>query len=247
MVALAGGAGATFADGSEHFFEAGADIEESGAERAEEAFVAGCGEEINAVGLHVDGDMPGGLGDVHDERDAVTAGDLADCSDGLDGAGDVAGVGDGDEAGVGPDGAGDVIGIDEAVCGIDGDSCLFDQAGIYKRIERAKDGVVIDLGAYGVSFVGGVDETFDREIESIRAIEGEDEMLASLAVEQFVKATAAFAEEFTGLDGFAIGSAAGAGADLGGVADHGFGYLRRLGETGGGVIEIKAARRRGGF
>ena len=54
-VVLGDRSGAAFADRREDLFDARADVEEAGAERAEQAFVAGGGEQVDIVGLHVDG------------------------------------------------------------------------------------------------------------------------------------------------------------------------------------------------
>ena len=72
------GTGASETERAEVIFQAGADVEDTGALGAEQAFVAGHGEEINVVGLHVDGDMASGLGGIDEEGDAMVPGDLAD-------------------------------------------------------------------------------------------------------------------------------------------------------------------------
>lgn len=205
------------------------------------------GQEIDAIRLHVDWQMSGGLCDVHDKGNPMALRDLSDFANGLNRAGHIAGMGNGDEPGVGANGAGDVIGINQSGCRVNGHSRLLDQAGVHKSVQRAKDGIVIDLGADGVTLAIGIDESLDGQVQRVGAIEGEDKMLASLAVEKSAQAPAAFAEQFPGFDGLAISPASGTGADLRGVADHGFGHLRGLGEAGRGVIHVKPARRRGGF
>ena len=119
-------------------FEAGADVEQARAQGAQEGLVARGGEEIDVVGLQVDGDVACGLCGVDEERDVVLARDGADFADRLDGAGDVAGVGDGDQFCIGADGAADFLGIDEA-CAIDGDAGLLEAAGVLESVQRAQD------------------------------------------------------------------------------------------------------------
>ncbi len=58
---LADTAGAALLQREHELFDARADVEHAGAQGAEQAFVAGHGEQIDAVGLHVDGDMAGRL------------------------------------------------------------------------------------------------------------------------------------------------------------------------------------------
>ncbi len=77
----------------------GADVDRraSGAERAEEAFVAGEGEEVDIVGLDVDGDVAGGLRRVDEESDTSLTGNSADVADWLNGPRDVGPVDDCDQ------------------------------------------------------------------------------------------------------------------------------------------------------
>ena len=85
--------------------------------------VAGEREDVDVVGLHVDGDLADGLDGVGVEEDALLVADLADLADGLDDADFVVGVHDGDQDGLlrafGDDGAAEVVEVDEAV-GLDG-------------------------------------------------------------------------------------------------------------------------------
>ena len=66
-------------------------------------------------------------------------------------------------------------------------------------------------------------------------------MVGVLAVEERVEALAALGDELAGFDGLGVGAAAGAGAELGGVAGHRVEHRPRLGEAGGGVVEVEAA------
>src|SRR5476651_10805 len=86
-VVFADTAGAAFAEGSQVFFHAGADVEESGAEGTEQRLVARGGEKIDVVHLHINRHMPGGLGGIDNERDSMLARDPADLADRLNGAG----------------------------------------------------------------------------------------------------------------------------------------------------------------
>ena len=60
----------------------GPDVEKPRAQRAQQALVARRRQQVDAVGLHVDGQMPGRLGGIDEERDIVLAGELADRADG---------------------------------------------------------------------------------------------------------------------------------------------------------------------
>ena len=148
--------------------------------------MAGGGQEIDAIGLDVDGEMAGGLGGIDDEGDVVVAGDAADLRDGLDGSRHITDVGDGDQARVGADSSGDFLGIDQASGGIDGDASLLDPAAVGHGIQWAKDGIVIDVGADGVATLLRIDQALDGDVEGVGTIEGEDEMLGLFAVEEFV-------------------------------------------------------------
>ena len=86
------------------------------------------------------------------------------------------------------------------------------------------------------------DEAFDGEVEGLRAVEREDEMVGVFAIEKLVEGDAAGADQLASFDGFVIGAAAGAGAELRGIAAHGLENSGRLWESGGGVVEIQPPR-----
>src|SRR5687768_15930103 len=134
--------GAALAMGEEVRFDFWRDVEEAGAERAEEAFVAGGGEEVAADGFDIDGNVAEGLGGIDEIEDVAFFGDLADGGDGLDGTGDVGGVEERDEAGLGRDGAADIVRIDEAFSA-GGGVGRGDVAVLGEELEGAEDGVVL--------------------------------------------------------------------------------------------------------
>ena len=134
--------------------------------------------------------------------------------------------------------AGDCLGIDQPAGRIDHDAGLFDAAGIRQGIERAEDRIVIDLRADRMTFDVRMEKPLDGQVQGIGAIERENKMVAVFTMEKPVEPAAAFGEQRAGLDGLAIRAAAGAGAEIGGVADHRFQNLLGLGEAGGGVVEI---------
>ena len=122
-----------------------ADVEGAGAGRAQQRFVAGKGEQIDAHGLHVDGHDAGRLGGIHQEQQIVVAGDPADFGDRLHGAENVAGVGQGDEPRLRRDGLADVVGIDGAAAvGLDAGQANL--AGQLHRPQRPADAVVLQIG-----------------------------------------------------------------------------------------------------
>lgn len=116
------GAGAALAESSERAFETGSDDECTCAERAEETFVTGYGEEVDVECLDIDGYVSDGLCGIDDEWYGEIAADSTDFGDGLYGSGDIACVDDGDEACVVSNGGADVLRIDDSGGGVDGDA-----------------------------------------------------------------------------------------------------------------------------
>ena len=120
-----------------------ADEESAGALGAVE-LVAGQGEHVDVLGVHVDGQMAGGLDGVGVEGDLLLPADLADLGDGLDGADLVVGVHDGHQAGLLGDGLGHLLGGNETVF-VDvqqGDG----KALLLQLLEGVEDGVVLKGG-----------------------------------------------------------------------------------------------------
>ena len=110
--------------------------------------MAGEGEDVDEVGVDVDGDGAEGLGaSVDEEFDAVFFGDAADGRDGLDGADDVGAVGHGDQTSVGGDGFFNVGGIDHAGGGGEVDAREVDESGVgHGACSGRRDGVVLEGG-----------------------------------------------------------------------------------------------------
>ena len=80
-----------------------------------------------------------------------------------------------------------------------------------------------------------LNQTLDRQVERIRAVQGENPVRVTLAVEERVEALAALGDETTGFDGLGISPASGAGAQAVGVMGHRFQHDGGLGKTGGGI------------
>ncbi len=92
-------AGAALLDGAEVRFDAGGDIEQTGAQRAEQPLVSRRGQQIDAEPLDIDRELAGGLRGVDQRADAVLVRDGGHFGDRLDRAGDIRGVRDRDQPG----------------------------------------------------------------------------------------------------------------------------------------------------
>jgi len=247
-VQLGSRSGSALAEGPEDFLDARAKVEKAGSEWAHEELVAGGGEEVDVVGDDIDGNVADGLGGVDDEGNGVFAGDAADFAHRLNSSGDVGGVGDGDELGVAADGPLNVVGIDQAGGGIHPHAGEGDRAAVGEGVKGTEDGVVVEVCADGVrSAAGGGDVGFedalDGEVEGVGAVEGEDDVVGRGGVDELADGGAAIGEHAGGFDGFSVSSAAGRCAELGEVARDGGEDAGRLGEGGGGVVEVKSSRR----
>ena len=124
--------------------------------------VAGQGQHINVLGVHVDGQMPHRLYRVSMEGDFPLPAQRPDLSDGLDGANLIVSVHDGHQGGVLPDSGGHVLHFDNT-------TFVYRQKGDLKTLlgqllHGVEDGVVLNGGGDKVLFAatrpefGGADD-----------------------------------------------------------------------------------------
>jgi len=223
----------------EAMFEAGADIECAGAERAEEGLVAGEGDQVHVDFRQIDGDVADGLGGIDQIENFVFFGDAADGGDVLEGAADVAAVDNSDEPGVGPNGAADVVGINQALP-VGGNIGNVNTQPLLQGMERPQDGIVLHAGGDNMIARTGED-ALDGQDQAVGAVEGHDDVVRLGDIEQTGDAFTGFVDNLTGFDGFLIRAAAGGGPYLMGIPVHGLMDGFGLGEAGSGIIEIDSS------
>ena len=199
-------------------------------------------KQVDAIGLHVDRQMPGRLGGIDDEWNPRLAGDLPDLADRLNCSGDVADVGDGDEPGVRPNRLANIARIDQPIGRIDRHARGRRPAALLQRAQGSQDRVVIDVRADCMAFDIRVDQTPDGHIERIGAVKRKDEMLGPLAVEKPIEPLAAFGDQLAGFHRLGIPSPPGAGAEFHGIPGHRVMNGPRFGPTCGGIVQIQPAR-----
>ena len=119
-----------------------ADVEPADAGGAEQGLVAGEGDDIQELLLHVNRDLARGLRGVDGKGDAGLAAVSPDLPDRLDGPDDVGGMVDDDQAGVRPEPLADLVGIDKARA-VEGDVVDLD-AVPREMVERPQHRVVLD-------------------------------------------------------------------------------------------------------
>jgi len=88
---------------------------------------------------------------------------------------------------------------------------------------------------------GPGEDALDGQDQAIGAVEGHDDVVGLGDVEQAGEAFAGFVDDLAGFDGFLLRAAAGGGPHLMGIPVHGLMNSFRLGEAGGGVIEIDSS------
>src|SRR5438045_1156334 len=120
------------------------------------------------------------LGRIDDERNPRLSRNLPDLADRLNRACYVADVGDRDQLRIGANGFANILRIDQAARAFNGDAGGREPTVIFHCLERAKDGVVVDLGADRMALPARINQSFESQIESVRAVEIEDKVLGSL-------------------------------------------------------------------
>ncbi len=112
---VAARAGASLPQALQFAFQSRADVEQAGAQRAEQSFMAWCGEQIGLHFVDRQRHVAERLGGIDEKARAVTAHDAANFCHWFDHAGDIRSVQYGDQSRVGPQGAADVVGITRPV------------------------------------------------------------------------------------------------------------------------------------
>ena len=126
-------------------------------------FMAGEGQHIDVLLLHIDVEVAGGLHGVGVEQDTLFMAHGADLGDGQDGADLVIGVHDGHQAGVGPDGVSHLLGGDGA--GGAHRQQLHLKALLLQLFQGVENGVVLEGGgddvllALALTDAGGGDQS----------------------------------------------------------------------------------------
>ena len=127
--------------------------------------MGGEAEQVEVVGLDVEGEFADGLGGVGMEEDAVVVAEGADLADGVKGTDLVIGGHDRDEESLIGEGLCHLVGADGAVL-VDGEDGEFDRAVAGQGFEGVEDGLVLGGGGDDVisaAFAGG-DGTLERQV-----------------------------------------------------------------------------------
>ncbi len=85
---------------------------------------------------------------------------------------------------------------------------------------------------------GRIDQPFDGEVQGVRAVEREDEVLGFFPVKQRVQTPPAVGQDGAGFDRLGVRAAAGAGAEFGCVTVHCRQHRSGLREAGGRVVHV---------
>ena len=107
------------------------------------------------------------------------------------------------------------------------------------RAQRPADAVVFEVG--GDDVIAVVEDALEGHVEGVGAVEGEDEALRRLAVEELVEQVPAVVEGALGGEGHLVAGAAGVGQARAREGVEGLVDGLGLGKTGGGVVEIDHA------
>lgn len=214
--------------------EMGMDGETAGAGGAEEAFVAGEGEEIDLLVFDVDWPAAGGLGGIDEEGNVVCASAVGDGGEIEDGAADIGRVIDDDETRAGADGIFDFLRVDRAVGLGVGDGQP--DAGAFEGAQGAHDGVVFHAG--GDDVVARAEQAAEDEIKAGSGVGHEQDAEWIAEAKQFCDVLAGGETYAFGFVGEAVAAAAGVGADVAQEAEHGVGDAVGLGPACRGVVEV---------
>ena len=200
------------------------------------------GEEIDPIGPYIDRDMASRLRRVDDEGNPRLTRDLPDLADRLNCPRHIADMRDGDQPGIGLEGLANVLRIDNSRRAIHRHPRRRGPPALFHRANGAEDRIVINVRADDVAPGVRIDQSSDRQVQGIGAIEREDKMLGPFAIEKPIQPPAAFSDQFPGLDGLGIRPAPGAGAEFGGILSHRFINSLGLGSACRSIIEIQPAR-----
>ena len=215
-----------------------ADVERPDAGRTEQPLVGRERHQVGGQGVDVDRYAAGGLRRVEQEEGAVAAGQAAHRRRVLHRAEDVRGVGHHHQPGVGPQRALDLRRVD-AAGGVEADPRQLDAAGAGQRLQRTAHRVVLEVGGDDVErprLAAG--DALDGEVQGVGAVEGEDQAAGVVDAQQAGQPVAYPGHQRLGLDRHAMAGAAGVGRRLVEKARHRRRHSRRLGEAGGGVVQV---------
>ncbi len=221
---------APFPPGAYQVFGTRPNVEHAGASRAEHRFMAGESEQVNAQGLHVDGDYSRCLGGIDQKEQVPAANQSPDLGDRLDRAQDVASVCHGHQPRAGGQSRFDRCRLDPPIL-LGTDPRQRDTARLGQRHQRAADAVVFHIR--GDDVVAVPQHSFDGNVEGIRSIEGENPALRVAPIEEAIEAVPGVVQGMLRRQSHLVSGASGVGQCVSGevvqglVNGRGFGIARR--------------------
>ena len=186
---------------------------------------------------HVDRDMAGRLRRVDDQRHAPGRASPGDLRDRLHGPEDVRGVAHDDRPGVRADQGRDGVRVHEAAV-VERREVVADRPSLREVVERAQHGVVVEAG--GDEVVAGPDQPLDHGVQRVRRVGREHDPVRIGGAEEPRDSRPGVIDKVAGLHGQVVAAPAGRDPDPGVRVHHLPEHLGRLGEGGGGVVEVDA-------
>ncbi len=214
-------------------FDARTDVQHTRAQRAQQALVAGEGNEVGAELLHVDRHVTGRLRGVDHAGNLRLPGDAGDLVDRLHRARDVRDVHAGDQARLGTNRLADVVGVDQAGLPVARNELHVEPDLFGQGVVRTEHRIVLHGGGNRVGpGRRGVQQPANGDHQRLGAIQREDDPLGRLGVDQRCDPPAAFGQHPFAVAGFLIRTPPGRRTNVAREVHHRLGHHGGLGKAG---------------